>query len=151
MTHGLNVCFYSLFLLFLFSYYCAKNHSAVELYPGTMCHVLFYFFKLFISGSPSPSISVCHVSSAGSRGGRLLLHAWVWEEDSTPLPFAQTHMNDSPRFVFVWKTLTQWHKFVPDSKLRGGVDPFQPTAKNSQCVRLGRQLRAWARARRWSS
>lgn len=76
--------FVFLWLFFCIWYYGVKreNNSVVELYPGTICHI---FFNLFILGSPSPSISVCHLSSAGSRGGRLLLHAWVWEEDSTPL------------------------------------------------------------------
>lgn len=64
-------------------FYCLKrqNNSVLELYPGTMCN----FFLSPISGAPSPSIFVCHVSSAVSRGGRPLLHAWVWEGDSTPL------------------------------------------------------------------
>lgn len=116
-----------------------------------LCVTFCFFSTLFISGSPSPSISVCHVSSVGSRGGRLLLHAWVWEEDSTPLPFAHTHMNDSPRFVFVWKTLTQWHKFVPDSKL-GGSGPFPTHHKKTVGVcALRATLCARARARRWSS
>lgn len=60
-----------------------ENNLVVELYPGTIW--CFLYIYLFMSGSPSSSIFVCHVSSAGRRGGRLLPHAWVWEEDSTPL------------------------------------------------------------------
>lgn len=74
------VCFPLTFFLYQVLGVKRENNSVVELYPGTICHI---FFNLFIPGSPS--ISVCHLSSAGSRGGRLLLHAWVWEEDSTPL------------------------------------------------------------------
>lgn len=59
-----------------------------------------------MSGSPSPSIFVCHVSSAGSRGGRLLLHARVWEEDSTPLHSLRHTWMGSVRFVSLWTWLS---------------------------------------------
>lgn len=140
------MCFYSTFILF---YYNSGKKKKKKNSRGTLSRdyqsrfyvcVCFFvsFFNLFISGSPS--ISVCHVSSAGSGWGRLLLHAWVWEEEdppplSPPLPLAQTHMNDSLRFVFVWKTLTQWHKFVPESALKA-AEAFLPTAESLSSTTL---------------
>lgn len=78
--------FFTFFSITVLSGVKRENNSVVELDLGTICRVCFFvFFYLFMSGSPSPSILVCHVSSAGSRGGGLLPHAWVWEEDSRPL------------------------------------------------------------------